>query len=289
MFTPSLLEWVDRQIQQRYDLGGSGSGFFRHKGRPGKEGGSSPDDQVSSMPVSRRRPTDRLIGDNGKILDLWPSDDPDDPFQKDVSITFYTNMSGRMEEHWTKRQKKAIMKYTDGYYRQINKILRRELTKKEISGSDKEAELELNQDRKNIDAAFKHPSSVAPENFVAYRGLVLTREKRNNTIKKLQSAKDKNNLVIFQDKGYLSTSTSAATAQNFAPGIDTEQYHALLTIQVPKGAHILAPHNVSQNSGEQEIIFPHGTTFEILDYVEPKSVGFEDSKFDAYILMRPIE
>lgn len=37
----SLLHWIDLHIQELAELGGKGSGNFKHKGRPGQEGGST--------------------------------------------------------------------------------------------------------------------------------------------------------------------------------------------------------------------------------------------------------
>lgn len=55
-YTPSLLSWVDAQIQK---LGGPGSGNHGHKGRPGQVGGSD-DDGVPNASSYKRSVKDKL-------------------------------------------------------------------------------------------------------------------------------------------------------------------------------------------------------------------------------------
>lgn len=134
----------------------------------------------------------------------------------------------------TINQTKALVAYTGAEYSIINGSLRG------TNNPTKKVTTQI----KNIDqglAKFK-----LPYNFTVWRGTSLTNVKASLGNKPLKIG------VVFNDKGYMSTSLLKSVANNF-------KSDALLKIQVPKGLHGADLAALSNFKEEDEYLINHNT------------------------------
>jgi hypothetical protein len=231
--------------------GGPGSGFHGHKGRPGKVGGSQKEEGVALESPYRR------WSESG----VHPSSDEDDPYDA-KQVDFHEEMYEQFYQFLDEEQIESIRAYTDGNYGYINRSLRGDVV-------DDERVSEISEQIDDIDSAFDTNNAEVTENILLYRGTRLDRERRAETIRLLQTAKNPSVRVMYDDPGYFSASVSEYQAQSFGNSASNEKFNVFFEVQVPRGSYALPiGEELGEYSEEQEMILPRGSRFEILYYTE---------------------
>jgi hypothetical protein len=112
-------EWVEELVREQRELGGPGSGFFGHAGRPGEQGGSTSENESSSGLT----------------------------FSSDVQTNTkaYDAFLAKATESYDFREHIAVSNYTGSGYRQINMALRRDLPLSNLSDIDRQDLAALDQ------------------------------------------------------------------------------------------------------------------------------------------------
>jgi hypothetical protein len=264
-------------MQKLFHSGGTGSGFEGHKGRSGVVGGSLPRGSGSG--------TDPYAGIAEQFrehsgLGVFPSTDQDDPYDRKSNQVLHDTMSKEIYDNLDLAQITSLEKYSNGSYGNINK----ELRNPEIGYANSEYSDTID----NIDSVLEMPETELSENILIYRGTQINREKYGKVIELLQSARDPNLHVVYQDNGYFSASSSIHRAIGFsADTSDDEAFNIFFEIQVDKGTNVLAMDNRINAHNEEEVLMGRGTKFEILHYTEEQE-DMPSDVYDAKIVMRAL-
>lgn len=163
--------------------------------------------------------------------------------------TSYELLTESHYQQWVNKQKlthdelKALGSYGDGDYKEINDYFR-------FGGP---APWHSKDTSKGLDSAIS--KSQAPQNMIVWRGIT---EKDKNK-KWANFWKTASPGMVYQDKGYTSTSSRKAAAQSFKSST-----LPFLKIEVPKGSSVFPMGHYSGHSSEVEVLFPRGAKFEIL-------------------------
>jgi len=151
-------------------------------------------------------------------------------------------------------QKQAIKEYTGSMYLSVNPALRKG---KPVPAEDR-------KEMKLVDEAFSKAKTTEP--LEVYRGIGPSDADMFANLKVGE---------IFQDKGFVSTSTDKDTADNFSRG----ETPTMMQIQVPKGSKAISVDSMSvfQKGGhakrsENEILLNRGGSFKVLS-IKPAKRG----------------
>jgi len=249
-------------------LGGPGSGFHGHAGRPGRRGGSAPrkssevkyhDYQGSQGPREAIYRFYQELSDKEreKIKEYIniPSDQVREPFY------FYT--SDPVSE-----VQKLFFLYTGGGFREINNYLRKDKksAKPESSIYQVLTSDEIEKAVQTIDRLFQENSSTLPRNTYLYRGI----SGASNLAASLRSRLEKGETNIeFSDLGFVSTSLSPSSAAFFGHlhyrSQMPNQRQIMLKIRAPKGLKVLPV-----LGSEAEVILNRGSRFRIVKVIGEK-------------------
>ncbi len=151
---------------------------------------------------------------------------------------------------------KAVYMYTGSDYHEINTALR---TKSIKNSYHKETVDEL-------DKVFAHPSAKIKKETIVYRGY---------------TSKIVNNLEpgdIFEDKGYMSTTSEEYKAESWA-----HSGGAVMHIVLPVGANAISARPYSQFQSEHEVLLNRGAKIRIIEKAVKKSPNdWEDDQITFY-------
>lgn len=163
----------------------------------------------------------------------------------------------------TASQRKIATDYTGSFYRPLNKFAR--------SGrvDSYHTETELRKKAKDLQESFEH--AVIPRDMMVSRGTTV------NTKHDWANAKDGDFLI---EHGFMSSTTKPTPTFNDR-SYDNEHIGARYFIYVPKGAKALDARGFSNISSEDEVIFPPGSIFKLVERRKRKDGGPLD--FDFYL------
>jgi len=141
---------------------------------------------------------------------------------------------------WTATSKAALTKYTGSYYAQLNNALR---GKAPLTDA-------ILKDADNIQKGMR----PIPENVKVYRGVLPIAGVLPGTLPEYEALLGK----TFEEPAF--SSTSIKVGGGFGGGVKLE-------IEVPKGTPAAWVKNISQHSGEEELLLAAGTKFKIIEAV----------------------
>lgn len=216
--------------------GSAYSGNYRHRGRPGKHGGSSPGGGHYAIGV---RPG---MDKKTKIAD-WKSKKGK---PTSVGRNFAYISDNELLNHYKLSEKCAagldcsgITTYTGGTYQAINRFLR------EGSISPSLGVTNLENLVTKIDTAM-NKAPRTPRDMITFRGF------DREVFDKINPG------TIFKDEGYYSTSIDNNVAKSFGSYI--------VDVRIPKGSKgvYVGEYGISKYPSEREFILPRGSRFKVI-------------------------
>jgi hypothetical protein len=164
----------------------------------------------------------------------------------DEKITPTASVKWWESEPPTNSQYESVKDYIGKYYTSINKYLRGE------GDASKETIERIN----NLNELFRNKDAVLKQDLILRRGGYKSSEDIQKLIVSLNSGLPSK----FTDKGFISTTTSNEFS---GKGANSKVIYKILA---KKGTRALSVKAISEYSAENEVILPHGQSFELLEY-----------------------
>jgi hypothetical protein len=144
----------------------------------------------------------------------------------------------------------AVKAYTDGTYDSMNTALRDPIN----SNPPQHVIDKIN----SLDEAFEHEGAIAQEDLRVYRGFKIEPVE----LDRLRAAIKKGMPATFDQAGFMSCSMSKSVANGWGS-------NAYLDVLIPKGKRALYLQPISEHQSEDEMLLPHGQSFELVELHEP--------------------